>query len=167
MASRFSEPLIAAAALLVVACASHQLPVPVVGGPAGLQTLVGDWGGEYWSPITGRNGSIRFTLAAGRDTAFGDILMIPRGSNQPFSRENADPMSGAAAVLTIRFVRVAGDSVHGVLDPYRDPDCSCTLRTAFRGRIATDSIVGTFISRRVDRDERPATGEWRVTRQRG
>jgi hypothetical protein len=34
--------------------------------------------------------------------------------------------------LAIRFVFVTSDEVSGVLDPYRDPDCGCTLTTLSR-----------------------------------
>ena len=42
-----------------------------------LLAAVGEWVGEYSSAETGRVGSIVFTLAAGRDTAAGDVMMVP------------------------------------------------------------------------------------------
>ena len=59
-------------------CSAMPPPVPVIGSPAEIARLEGAWDGEYSSDETLRSGSIAFTLAAGADTAFGDVLMLPR-----------------------------------------------------------------------------------------
>jgi len=38
-------------------------------------------------------------------------------------------------MLTIHFVRIDGDTVDGVLDPYLDPACDCEAFTKFTGRL--------------------------------
>ena len=156
----------------VYGCATQsQAPVPVQAQSADLSALVGEWTGEYSSAATGRSGSIVFTLAAGRDTAFGDVVMVPRGASDPLV---PDPRAGGAGTvvapsagrgLTIRFVRLTGDSVSGVLDPYRAPDCNCVLTTTFAGRVRDDRIEGTYTTR-GEASGSPQTGRWEVTRRK-
>src|SRR5256886_5468755 len=56
-----------------------QRAVPVGGTAGDMAALAGQWEGSYSSASTGRSGSISFTLSAGNDSAFGDVIMIPRG----------------------------------------------------------------------------------------
>ena len=69
---------IAALVSLTAACAANPSPVHVAGATSEIDRLAGEWTGEYTSVETGRSGSITFTLRAGSDTAFGDVVMIPR-----------------------------------------------------------------------------------------
>ena len=161
-------------ALLVVGCTARPAAVPVQACPDALARLAGGWTGEYSSAATGRSGSIVFTLTAGRDTAFGDVIMVPGGSEQPLA---AAPRAGAAGQsmggrpatrgLTIRFVLVAGDSVSGSLDPYAAPDCDCVLTTTFTGRVHANRIDGTFTTYGDARTGAPLHGRWAVTRRGG
>jgi hypothetical protein len=66
--------------------------------------------------------------------------------------------------LAMRFVFVTSDEVSDVLDPYRDPDCGCTLTTTFRGTLRGDVIEGTFHSEGDGFHHLPASGRWRVKR---
>jgi hypothetical protein len=155
-----------AAVLVASACASRAPRVPVVAAGGDVTSLVGQWAGDYSSPTTGRSGSIQFTLHAGTDSAFGDVLMVPRGMSQPIRRVEDPAAPGAAArrepsLLSISFVRVEGGSVSGRLDPYVDPDCSCTVETTFRGAASGDVIEGTFETRGPGGRQ---TGRWRVRR---
>jgi hypothetical protein len=68
-------------------------------------------------------------------------------------------------VLTIKLVRVSGDTVSGVLDAYRDPQCDCPVVTTFTGKLAGDVIDGTFTTR-GNQTAAQQTGTWRVTRKR-
>jgi hypothetical protein len=154
----------------VAGCAGKPAAVPIAGNAAGMSALSGRWEGEYHSSQTGRGGSIVFTLTAGTDSATGDVLMIPSGTNQPIMREGAGRLpstaSGAApAVLSIRFVRVEGGKVSGALDPYRAPDCDCVVSTTFIGDLSGDRIAGTFTTR-GGTSSAPVTGEWEVRRRR-
>ena len=151
-------------------CASKSPPVPVQASAADIGRLAGRWEGEYNSNETGRGGSIVFTLTAGRDTAEGDVLMIPAGSNRPIMREGMGqaPVAAAGAapsVLSIRFVDYRDGQVTGELDPYRAPDCNCIVATTFTGTVTGDVIKGTFTIRGGQRDI-PVTGEWEVHRHR-
>ena len=166
-------------ALVVGACARGRAPaVPVIAAsPGELSALVGKWSGEYSSAASGRRGSIVFTLAAGRDTAVGDVVMMPVDGGGPLRRasDNAVYAAGAtpsrvvapgtSSALTIRFVRLAGDSVAGMLDPYEAPDCACVLTTRFVGRVRGDRIEGTYETRGSPTNG-PVAGRWRVKRQR-
>ncbi len=160
-------PVIIAAALLA-ACAGQSAPVPVRASPADLMSLAGRWEGEYSSAETGRSGSIVFTLDAGRDSATGDVLMTPTGTNQPYRPaplgETMAPGVEPPAVLTIRFVRVIDGHVIGRLDPYIAPDCNCTVRTTFTGTMQGERISGTYSTTGAIRDV-PVTGQWEVRRR--
>src|SRR5687767_10857146 len=60
------------------ACSWKRTPVPVVSDSGSIAALVGNWAGEYSSDDTGRSGSIMFQLASEKDTAYGDVVMLPR-----------------------------------------------------------------------------------------
>lgn len=161
---------VAVIATCVAGCSGAPEPVPVVGSPADLRALAGEWGGEYQGEATGRSGTIVFQLAAGADTAYGDVVMISRERNEarlPVQDPSAGlPISRAPDVLTIAFVRAAGGGVTGRLKPYRDPDCDCTVDTRFEGHLEGDRIEGTFTSRHVESGE-VRTGTWKVKRKKG
>src|SRR5207244_5991827 len=116
--------------------APRQAPVPLVGAARDVAALEGQWDGSYSSAATGRSGSISFTLTATGDSAFGDVVMIPRGLGRPLQAWNnaaapADAAPPRPAVLTINFVRVAEGRVTGTLAPYADPETGVQLFTAF------------------------------------
>lgn len=156
---RGSRVAIVSAGLLAAACAYQPRAVPVAGAPASVAALEGEWVGEYWSLDTGRSGSILFRLEAGRDTAMGDVLMLP--SELPHAHTGEHPRS---EYVPINFVYVEGTRVRGLLDPYRDPECGCRLETQFEGTLEGDRITGTFTSRHIE-GGRVQRGEWRVTRR--
>jgi hypothetical protein len=150
---------------LMEGCASTPAAVPVEGAPAELSALAGGWEGEYSSAATGRLGSVVFKLVAGEDHAHGDVLMIPRGSDDPYRpRSGGEGPAPAAAsqLLTIRFVRVEEGKVSGTLDPYWDPDCNCEVTTTFVGTVRGDTIEGTFSS---ERNAGRVFGTWKATRK--
>ena len=156
-----------------LACASKPTPVTVTGDLGDRASLAGKWAGEYNSPTTGRSGSIVFNLSPSGDAANGDVVMIPRGYGRALQPYNAANTSGGAAVqsgspsqvLTIKLVRVSGDTVSGVLDAYRDPECDCPVETTFTGRLSGDTIQGTFFTS-GRQAAAPQTGTWRVKRSR-
>ncbi|HJQ83474.1 MAG TPA: hypothetical protein VKA21_05320 [Candidatus Binatia bacterium] len=158
--------LVVPCAALLAGCAMMPPPVPMSGAAAEIHALAGVWNGSYVGG-TGRQGSIRFELAADADIAFGDVLMLP--SRQPRRDATPDQATYGAAqsprALSIAFVRAAGDSVHGVLDPYEDPECGCTLWTRFDGRLHGDAITGTYVTRGWRTGE-VLTGTWNVRRDR-
>ena len=155
---------------VALACASKPTPVTISGDPNDRASLAGKWSGEYQSPSTGRTGSIVFNLSASGDAANGDVVMIPRGYGKALMPFNQGTAAGAAMqntnnsqVLTIKLVRVSGDTVSGVLDAYRDPQCDCPVETTFTGRLSGDTIEGTFTTRGTQANA-PQTGTWRVKR---
>jgi len=132
--------------------------------------LEGQWDGSYSSAATGRSGSISFTLTATGDSAFGDVVMIPRGLGRPLQAWNnaaapADAAPPRPAVLTINFVRVAAGRVTGTLAPYADPETGVQLFTAFGGLLRGDVIEGTYTTR-SGRSLDSQTGQWKVTRRK-
>jgi hypothetical protein len=165
-----SRILMTSLAAVALACATKPTPVTISGDPSDRASLAGKWSGEYQSPSTGRSGSIVFNLSASGDAANGDVVMIPRGYGKALAPFNQGTASGSAMqntnssqVLTIKLVRVTGDTVSGVLDAYRDPQCDCPVETTFTGRLSGDTIEGTF-STRGSQSNAPQTGTWRVKR---
>lgn len=161
------------AAALFAACASPPTPVPVIGPTSDLNALVGEWSGDYSNPETGRSGSIAFSLKAGKDTAVGSVVMLPRDSKQqmamgvPADRPvvKTPVAAGSSEVLTIRFVRMEGSHLVGTLDKYRDPDCGCELTTTFHGQFTdAGTITGTFTSTGSAMGHLPSSGRWTVKR---
>ena len=156
---------------LTMGCAANLPPVALHGRPADLEPLAGAWSGEYSSGgVLGRSGSIMFTLVAGETQAHGDVMMTPLaphpygpgpGINPSRWEEQIGPTSES---LTIRFVRVDGNTVSGALDPYWDPDRGCWATTTFTGRLVETTIAGEFRTTFSAR-ERSVEGRWRVTRR--
>ena len=151
---------------LTTACALNPAPVPVAGAVEDVNALAGEWTGEYHSVETGRSGSILFTLEAGRDTAFGDVIMVPResGMTHDDAIRAATTRRAANQVLTIRFVRVTGSTVSGTIEPYPSPDCGCQLITVFRGELRGDRIEGTFRTHHSEHETVAQQGTWWAAR---
>jgi hypothetical protein len=162
---RMTFPWISAIALST-ACSLRPAPVLVSGPENEIQTLVGQWTGEYQSAETGRSGSILFTLEAGTDTAHGDVVMVARepGMTHDDVMRVMTMRQSAQQVLTIRFVRVNGTTVSGTIDPYPDPDSECELLTVFRGTMKGNRISGTFRTTHFGHESPAQEGTWWVTR---
>ena len=171
---KVSQLFLAASAGVFLACASKPTPVTVTGDSTDRASLAGKWTGEYNSPATGRTGSIVFNLSRSGDAASGDVVMVPRDYGKalmPYSATTtaattATPQTAGVSgpqVLTIKLVRVSGDTVSGVLDAYRDPRCDCPVVTTFTGTVSGDTIDGTFTTRGSE-NAAPQTGTWRVKR---
>jgi hypothetical protein len=150
--------------LFIAACVPVSPPVPVQGDAFNLE---GQWAGAYSSVTTGRSGSIVFTLAAGADTARGDVLMMPVESPSLEGSAVPDPnhIPASPQLLRIKLVRVFGHQVAGQLAPYQDPECHCTVTTIFNGRLEGDVIDGKFLMY-PETSDAAIEGFWRVTRQR-
>ena len=141
-------------------------PVPVSGAPADVSLLAGEWEGEYHGDSRGRSGVITFRLAAGADTASGDVIMFANEGRTTVGSgdtRNTGPTAFPQG-LTIRFVRAAQGQVNGALDPYRDPECNCTVTTTFEGRLRGDVIEGRYVTARSGADA--LHGTWKVTRKK-
>lgn len=162
-----SATIATAAYLVATGCAAPGAPIPVRGTIA---SLTGQWSGEYSSARSGRIGSIVFTLDAGRDTAYGDVIMIPSrlgeaaGDAEGVHRHAGTDTAFRSRLLTVAFVLVEPGEVAGRLDPYRDPACGCLLVTTFRGTLSGDEIAGTYRSVHSETGE-VVEGRWRVTRR--
>lgn len=164
----FRPATLAAASLLLAACAAVHTPVPVVGPAADISTLAGEWLGDYSSTESGRSGSITFTLRAADDSAFGDVVMIPTGLGRPLApwrgEIGADPTQRPhTEVLTINFVRVEHQHVNGTLAPYADPQTGERLVTRFTGEVSGNTITGTYTTHLASGATQ--TGRWTVQRK--
>jgi hypothetical protein len=167
---KITQLCLAVLACVSLACASKPTPVTVTGAAEDRASLAGKWTGEYNSPVTGRSGSIVFNLSFTGHAANGDVVMIPRGYGRalvPYGATTTAGMQtqnvGGSQVLTIKLVRVSGDTVSGVLDAYRDPQCDCPVVTTFTGTVNGNTIDGTFTTRGSP-SAAPQTGTWRVKR---
>jgi hypothetical protein len=149
-------PLVAGVTL--GACATTQLKVPVGGD---VSVLAGRWEGDFSSRDGRRTGSIMFDLRAGRDTAYGDVLLVPEGLQR--QNQTRDDVHVAPELIAIRFVMVRDDLVRGTLEPYRDPSCGCRLHTVFSGTLKGSIIEGTYRTYHVDTRE-THEGSWLVRR---
>jgi hypothetical protein len=162
-------------AALALACATNPMPVTIAGDAGDRASLAGKWSGEYQSASTGRSGSIVFNLSPSGEAASGDVVMIPVGYGKALEPFNQTTAGGATTtttqntnnsqVLTIKLVRVSGDTVSGVLDAYRDPQCDCPVVTTFTGTLNGDTIDGSYATRGSSSNA-PQTGTWRVKRSR-
>jgi hypothetical protein len=154
--------------LVAAACATKPTPIPLSSNSESLNALVGNWSGEYSSEATGRSGSIIFKLSAGKDTAFGDVVMVPRAASQmqgSSDRAQAVTVQPSSEVLTVRFARLEGGAVSGVMNPYTDPACGCTVNTTFVGWLTDpNTIEGTFATTGSGTLVQQA-GRWKVKRQ--
>jgi len=156
-----------AVAGVVMSCAGTLPPVPV-GGPA-VTRLAGAWRGHYQADASARSGTIDFQLATGADTAFGEVTVLPKRSIGTTTRDEGrpagfPPVTSIARSLSIRFVRAVSDTVYGILDPYQDPECGCTLVSSFVGVLSGERIAGSYTTVRIETGERTG-GEWSVRRE--
>jgi hypothetical protein len=137
-------------ALALFGCGGRPSPVILQGEPASIRSLAGEWAGEYWSAASERRGVINFSLAAGSDSAYGDVLMFAPLGQPIHAADRAEEHlvhARQAQSLRIDFVNVSFGGVRGVLEPYIAPDCQCAVTTHFTGAIVGDTIRGTFITR--------------------
>lgn len=161
---------IVAATILTAGCAWKRTPVPIISDTGSAALLVGNWSGEYSSRETGRSGSISFDLASEKDTAYCDVVMVPKVQTFELTTgaQPQGPIVKPEALqqpLKIRFIRLGEGRVSGTLDPYRDPQCDCPVTTTFDGKITSaDTIEGTYITR--GSGIQSSTGTWKVNRQR-
>jgi hypothetical protein len=150
--------MMAAAAAMGWGCATTPDPVPLVIDPQGEQMLNGVWAGEYNSG-SGRAGSITFMFVMHEGVceicgmegihAHGDVLMIPRGLNDPVQPADGEYQGAGDTgpqVLRMEMVHVTGNHVRGTIEPYRDPETGHSLSSTFEGTIAGDRITGEFIT---------------------
>lgn len=162
---RFTLPPPIALVAALGACVYHGAPVPVAGNT---QLLAGEWEGTYSSEQTGRTGTITFSLKAGTDSAFGDVLMIPSRAEYPPAPTpdpGGYPPGPMARVLRISFVWCSEGEVTGRLDPYEDPQTGERIYTTFEGRLERNRVFrGTFVSLYPGSGHR-VSGTWSVTRK--
>jgi hypothetical protein len=168
--TNITKVFILAVALSSTACGWRRTPVPVISDTGSAALLVGTWEGGYNSTETGRSGSISFELASEKDTAWCDVTMIPavqnlRISTEPGAQLPAGRQAPLPEPLKVRFIRLGGGLITGTLEPYVDPDCSCTVSTTFEARFSGgNKIEGTYTT--TGRDSRSSTnGKWKVTRK--
>ncbi len=151
--------------LFQVGCQS----VPRIFGGVDLMLLEGEWHGEYYSKDTGRSGALEFRLKAGKDKAYGVVVMIPRGSEKPYhpsgALENPDVSPLHPELLSISFVNVIGGKIRGELTPYWDPDMQRTLFMTFEGNLKGDTLEGIFESR-IEQSPIYFFGQWKVFRKK-
>ena len=167
MSTRLTTSIAAIAALALGACRYQPTPVTLQGSDAELAAMAGDWVGEYSSAQSGRSGSITFTVQAGKDTAYGDVMMTPQVNQVLRAADHGTPEHArhvtSPDLLRITFVRVRAGSVEGSLEPYVAPDCNCTVSTVFRGLLQGNFIRGDYETRGAGGLNQK--GQWSVTKK--
>lgn len=151
----------------VSACAPILSAVRLRGERSDLASLAGNWHGEYRSPDLGRSGSIVFRFAAPEDVAYGDVAMVvPAGETLTLAGDQASVRPRFhSEILKIKFVNVVNGEIFGVLEPYTDPSCECTVRTTFTGHFDGGSTIrGTFATTSAI-SSTAKTGTWKVAKQ--
>lgn len=161
----------AAAVALFAGCSSSPEPSPsirVTGPGRSVSDIAGEWNGDYLLSDGSRRGSITFRLEPGDSLATGEVLMMPTTEVQtPVAGDpnsNPHPDRPPVAPLEVSFVTAADNKVRGTLRPYHDPECGCEVETSFDGKVAGDTIEGTFVIHNVV-DGRNRTGRWSVHRK--
>jgi hypothetical protein len=158
----------AAVAGSLMGCASHPPGTEVSASDFDLNPLVGEWRGTSNNPQTGRTGTIAFTLRAGESAASGNVVLIPRPDSllTPAEREMVTNVgTPGRSVLKITFIRKEGGNLSGTLDPYRDPECACTVITTFQGSFKDASTIeGTFSTVPSQPGGTVTGGTWKMTR---
>jgi len=148
MQKRFVGLFLSVAASGLAACGGMATQVEVKGGNEDVISLAGNWEGQYEGTESGRSGGIKFSLELGRHTADGEVML-----------------GAGAPPLKISFVRVEGGQVSGKMEPYMDPNCSCTVQTEFLGLVHGDVADGTFTTRAVQTGSEQH-GNWTVQRRK-
>ena len=138
---------------LVVGCAATGPAVAVQGSDADVSVLAGKWEGSYEGQESGRQGTIAFDLFAGYRIAEGKVMMNAGG----------DPSQ--AKPLQIQFVQVGGKQLSGKIEPYTDPQCSCSVLTEFVGEMHGNIIGGTFTTHPAG-STKSQSGHWTASRTR-
>ena len=162
--------LLIAAGLIdfTIGCAGKQPGTAVSASDFDLKPLVGIWRGTYSNPQTGRNGTIGFSLRAGESFASGSVVMIPKADSllTPEERELlGEEAPSGRTVLSIKFIRKEGGNLSGTLNPYRSPDCDCTVNTTFVGTFKdANTLEGTFATVPSKAGAAVTGGTWRAIR---
>jgi hypothetical protein len=151
----------------LAACRYNPTPVPLEASAADIEALAGRWEGTYQGQQSGRSGNIVFIIKAGKDTAYGDVLMFAESAGRIQRVIAADVSTGehvrhspSSDLLRVSFVSVHGGVVEGALEPYIAPDCNCTVTTVFRGAVEGNSIRGEYLT--TAHHGLRQTGKWSV-----
>jgi len=162
--------IVLALLLPVAACTWRRTPVPLLSDSGSTALLVGSWAGDYSSAETGRSGNISFELASEKDTAYCDVVMIPKIQTfRVATQEHPEVRMVRPETLTeplrIRFIRLGEGRLTGRLDPYTDPECGCQVSTTFEGRFTNDNVIeGTYVTK-GDGVYQTTSGRWKVQRE--
>lgn len=159
--------LLAAAVISLSACAPILSRVRISGGGNDLAAIAGKWHGQYQSNELGRSGSIVFRFAAPEDVAYGDVAMVAP-ANQTLTLagdESSVRPRYQSQILKIKFVNIVNGEIFGVLEPYTDPSCECTVRTTFTGHFDGPSTIRGTFSTTSPLSSSARTGTWKVIKQ--
>lgn len=122
---------------LLGACGAASSSVPIKGSDGDRARLAGEWKGEFEGVNNGRKGTIDFTFEMGRHTADAKVVL---------------DIGGEPVALKVAYLQVDAGHLIGVIEPYQDPTCDCTVETRFEGSVSPGYVIGTY---KVN----PATGE--------
>jgi hypothetical protein len=159
-----------ALAAAAAGCGWRRTPVQVISDTGSNALLVGSWAGDYDSRDTGRKGTISFELESEKDTAYCDVVMIPKVGNFRVAPEQRPDIpvvtpQTLGEPLKIQFIRLGDGRITGTLEPYTDPECGCKVTTTFEGTFRdANKIAGTYVTRGSG-GYQTTGGTWNVKRQ--
>ena len=117
-----------------------------------VDSLVGDWVGEFVDVDSGDSGSVRFSLQKDAQYGVGELVMHPNGERHGLT------------VVAMRLLRI--DRAGGVLirlSSFADPQCRCDIRIELSGQLSGDEISGSYA--RLQRGMTMDTGHFSMTRR--
>ncbi|HET7470345.1 MAG TPA: hypothetical protein VFJ81_11760 [Gemmatimonadales bacterium] len=167
-------PLVVLAALALVGCSRQPdpetaTPIRVEGRATDRRVLEGSWSGEFRNERTGRTGTIRFSLAPGRDTAYARVV-LPGAAPAPtcgdaLSQATSSGEGSEELLLRLTWLGVEAGSVGGWLAPYHDPEAGCVMDIWFEGSAWKNRIEGAYFARPADGTSL-RIGSWELRRER-
>jgi hypothetical protein len=143
------EPGALLATVLLAGC-SPRLPSVPVTPSLEIQRLQGAWIGEYQNGLTGRIGTIEFTLHPGNGVVHGNMVL--RGSATPQLcrkpvQASVKEQASNSLVITVKDSRLADSSSDNHAEQSSSPKQRCLVDTWFEGVFREDTLGGTYFSR--------------------
>jgi hypothetical protein len=154
------------ATVLLTGC-SPQLPSAPVTPSLEIQRLQGVWKGEYQNGLTGRIGTIEFTLHPDNGVVHGNMVL--RGSATPKLcgkpvQASVKEQASKSLVITVKDSRLADSSSDNHAEQSSSPKQRCLVDTWFEGVFREDTLGGTYFSR-LSGGDTVVMGEWWVVRR--
>jgi hypothetical protein len=159
-------PGVLLAAVLLTGCSPRLPPAPITPSLE-IQRLQGVWIGEYQNGLTGRIGTIEFTLHPDNGVVHGNMVLrgfaTPKLCGKP-ARASVKGQASDSLVITVKDSRLADSSSDNHAEPSSSPRQPCLVDTWFEGIFREDTLGGMYFSR-LSGGDTLLMGEWWVVRR--